>query len=193
VVSGGESEQNDEKVDGRWCCPSGEETRAFHHSSLSLRGLHPRPFLTATPAVPFRASSTCNEKRVAIVRIVRERGSSIVPRSSHDLESGQKRLRFYQGILSRGEGKGKTGHCSVCDTCLARFRPLECAARTVSFLREAVGKRLPVRHASFPRRRHLASPRSSPTASTRIANERPESAACVGASARTVIAPMLNK
>jgi len=52
VVSGGESEQNDEKVDGRWC-PSGEETRAFHHSFPSLRGLHPRPFLTGTAAVPF--------------------------------------------------------------------------------------------------------------------------------------------
>jgi len=52
VVSGGEREQNDEKVDSRWR-PSGEETQAFHHSSLFLRGLYPRPFLTETPAVPF--------------------------------------------------------------------------------------------------------------------------------------------
>lgn len=66
MISGGESKQNDEKVvDGRWR-PSGEETQAFHHSSLFLRGLHPRPFLTATPAVPFLPRQP-ETKRGAIV------------------------------------------------------------------------------------------------------------------------------
>lgn len=47
----GQSEKK-HKVDGRYR-PPGEETEAFHHSSRFARGLHPRPFLTVTPTVPF--------------------------------------------------------------------------------------------------------------------------------------------
>lgn len=68
MVSGGEREQNDEKVDGRWR-PSGEEIQAFHHSSRFLRGLHPRPFLTEIPAVPFlpRQPETKNKERNRVI------------------------------------------------------------------------------------------------------------------------------
>lgn len=68
MVSGGEREQNDEKVDGRWR-PSGEEIQAFHHSSRFLRGFHPRPFLTEIPAVPFlpRQPETKNEERNRVI------------------------------------------------------------------------------------------------------------------------------
>lgn len=47
--------QNEKKheVDGRYRPPGEEETEAFHHSSRFARGLHPRPFLTVTPPVPF--------------------------------------------------------------------------------------------------------------------------------------------
>lgn len=66
MVSGGEREQNDEKVDGRWR-PSGEEIQAFHHSSPFLRGLHPRPFLTETPAVPFLPRQPETKKRAIVM------------------------------------------------------------------------------------------------------------------------------
>lgn len=66
-VYGGRRVGNCEKkqeVDGRYR-PPGEETEAFHHSSRFARGLHPRPFLTVTPPVPFlpRQPATGKKKK----------------------------------------------------------------------------------------------------------------------------------
>lgn len=59
--------QNEKKheVDGRYRPPGEEETEAFHHSSRFARGLHPRPFLTVTPPVPFlpRQPGTKKQKK----------------------------------------------------------------------------------------------------------------------------------
>lgn len=94
MVSGGEREQNDEKVDGRWC-PSGEETQAFHHSSLALRGLHPRPFLTATPAVPFLPRQAETKKSAIVMScltIVEVAARRLIRTRTH-AQSGS--LRFF--------------------------------------------------------------------------------------------------
>lgn len=95
MVSGSEREQNDEKVDGRWR-PSGEETQAFHHSSLSLRGLHPRPFLTATPAVPFLPRQLLKQKRARSLCHARR-----LSRWENDRQNGSLHCPFFESALAQ--------------------------------------------------------------------------------------------
>lgn len=80
---GAAQREKKQKMDGRYC-PPGEETEAFHHSYRFARGLHPRPFLTVTPLVPFLPRQPATQKRKKNMRQPLCRPLTILPMRKRD-------------------------------------------------------------------------------------------------------------